>query len=86
MPKSNIQSDNVYVPLDCPICCMMIRDMYDSSRYLESRCCVDCWISFVEASKKLNKDEQYYPSEEEILEYREKLVSKKIIKIGSESS
>tara|TARA_B100000519_G_scaffold202695_1_gene221885 strand:- start:2402 stop:2590 length:189 start_codon:yes stop_codon:yes gene_type:complete len=60
---------------------MMMRDMYDSSRYLESRCCVDCWISFVEKLKKLNKDEDYYPSEQEILEYREKLAGIEIIKV-----
>ncbi len=80
MQELSIQSDNIHVPLDCPICGMMIRDMYDSSRYLESKCCVDCWISLVEKLKKLNKDEEYYPSKEEILEYRENLARSEIIK------
>lgn len=80
MQEFHIQNDQTYVPLDCPICCMMIRDMYDSSRYLESKCCVDCWISLVERLKKFNKDEKYYPTEQEILEYREKLANVVIIK------
>ena len=80
MQKSDIQNEDIYVPLDCPICCMMIRDMYDSARYLESRCCVDCWISLVERLQKLNKDNKYYPSKKEIIEYKEKLATKQIIK------
>ena len=73
-------NDSFFVPLDCPICELMMRDMKDSVQYLETSCCVECWISFVEPSRKLREDESFSPSEEDISRYREKLVEDRIIK------
>lgn len=80
MQKSTIQEREFFVPLDCPVCDLMMRDMRDSVQYLESKCCVQCWISFVEPARKLKKDEDYLPSQEDILGYREKLSKSEIIK------
>ena len=80
MQESIIQGHDFFVPLDCPVCDLMMRDMRDSVQYLESKCCVECWVSFVEPARKLNKDEQYFPSDEDILQYREKLSKSEIIK------
>jgi len=57
-----------------------MRDMNDSVQYLESKCCVQCWISLVEPLRKLHVDEDYYPTKEDISSYREKLVQLEIIK------
>jgi len=75
-----MQSDSFFVPLDCPICELMMRDMKDSVQYLETNCCVECWISLVEPLRKLKEDKDFSPSEEHISRYREKLVEDRIIK------
>lgn len=80
MQKSHIQDHDFFVPLDCPICGLMMRDMNDSVQYLEAKCCVQCWISLVEPLKKLHVDENYYPTEEDISGYKEKLIKLEIIK------
>jgi len=80
MQELTIQEHDFFVPLDCPVCNLMIRDMRDSVQYLESKCCVECWVSFVEPERKLRNDEQYLPSAEDILTYREKLSKAEIIK------
>ena len=80
MQESIIQAHEFFVPLDCPVCNLMMRDMRDSVQYLECKCCVQCWISFVEPARKLRKDENYLPSQEDIFEYREKLSKPEIIK------
>ena len=81
MPKSYVQDkETFFVPLDCPVCFYMIRDMQDSIQYLECGCCVDCWISFLEPLRKMRGNEEYLPTEKEILAYRKKISSKEIIK------
>lgn len=80
MQESTIQEREFFVPLDCPVCGLMMRDMRDSVQYLESKCCVECWVSFVEPERKIRKDEQYLPSAGDILKYREKLSKAEIIK------
>ena len=80
MQESTIQEHDFFVPLDCPVCGLMMRDMRDSVQYLESKCCVECWVSFVEPERKIRKDKQYLPSAEDILKYREKLSEAEIIK------
>lgn len=70
---SNVsKNDSTYVPIDCPVCELMMRDNKDVSRYYLSKCCVDCWISFLEPLRKLNRDEGYLPSSSEIKTYRAK--------------
>jgi hypothetical protein len=51
----------------------MMRDIMDCTQYLETRCCVECWVSFLEPLRKLRKDEDYTPTEEEIKEWNQKL-------------
>ena len=75
-----MQDNDFFVPLDCPICQMIMRDMRDSVQYLESKCCIQCWISLVEPLRKLKKNESFSPTEEDISSYREKLVQNEIIK------
>ena len=75
-----MQDHDFFVPLDCPVCDLMMRDMRDSVQYLESKCCVQCWISLVEPLRKLKKDADYNPTEEDISVYLEKLSQNEIIK------
>ena len=67
--------ESQFVPLDCPMCGFLFRDFQDCAQYLESSCCVECWISFLEPLRKLNKDEKYEPNSEEISLWREKVSS-----------
>lgn len=80
MQKSHMQNHDFFVPLDCPICDLMMRDMKDSVQYLEAKCCVQCWISFMEPLKKFKGDDDYFPTEEDISSYKEKLAQIEIIK------
>ena len=80
MQKSHIQKHDFFVPLDCPICDLMMRDMKDSVQYLEAKCCIQCWISFTEPLKKLKGDDGYLPTEQDISSYKEKLAQIEIIK------
>jgi hypothetical protein len=80
MQKSHIQDHDFFVPLDCPICKLMMRDMNDSVQYLETKCCIQCWISLVEPLRKLHMNEDYCATEKDISGYREKLAELKIIK------
>lgn len=69
----DVHNSNTYVPLDCPVCELMMRDSNDISRYYASGCCQDCWIGFLEPLVLLNKDEGYLPNSTEIQAYRKKL-------------
>jgi len=71
----SVSKDEEYVPIDCPICELMIRDSRDSSRYYASGCCVECWIGFLEPLRKLNLDEGYLPTRGELEAYRKKVGS-----------
>ena len=62
-----------FVPIDCPTCNLMLRDINDSIQYLETGCCGDCWTSFLEPLRKLKKDENYQPTDKEIKEWNQKL-------------
>jgi hypothetical protein len=76
MQKSDIvhaSANAHFVPLDCPLCGFLFRDFQDCLQYLEKRCCVECWISFLEPLRKLNKDEEYEPILKEINKWREKV-------------
>ena len=64
-----------FVPLDCPICELMLRDVTDVAQYCTSGCCVDCWIGFLEPLRLLKRDEQYLPNSTELNAYRDKLAS-----------
>ena len=66
-------SKDDFVPLDCPLCSWMLRDLPDCIQYLETRCCAECWVSFLEPLRKLRKDEDYIPTEEEMKEWNQKL-------------
>lgn len=72
--------DVSYVPIDCPICNLMIRDTNDVTRYHSSKCCVDCWIGFLEPLRKLNRDEGYLPTGSEIESYRNRVAA--LTKLG----
>ena len=65
--------DESYVPLDCPFCERMMRDMNDCVQYHISGCCVECWIAFLEPLRKINEDAGYLPTEAELKEYRKKV-------------
>ena len=67
-----------FVPIDCPLCNWMMRDITDCIQYLETRCCVCCWTSFLEPLRKLQKNEDYIPTEEEIEEWNQKLAKRDI--------
>ena len=62
-----------FVPLDCPVCGLMFRDLTDSLQYLESKCCVECWVGFVEPLQKLKKDDEYFPKRQEINAWKKKI-------------
>jgi len=68
-------TDTTFVPLDCPVCDLMMRDARDAARYHSSRCCVDCWVGFLEPLRKLKRDEEYLPTDSEIESYRSKITS-----------
>ena len=70
---SNALNDVNYVPLDCPVCERMIRDVNDISRYYVSKCCQDCWIGFLEPLVLLSEDTGYLPNSTELQAYREKI-------------
>jgi hypothetical protein len=69
-----------FVPIDCPICEFMIRDSRDVSSYYNNKCCVDCWIGFLEPIRKLKRDEEYLPTGSEIKSYRNRVSS--LTKLG----
>ena len=74
MPELITHKDSEdFVPMDCPICNLMLGDISDCIQYLESRCCSGCWISFLEPLRKLRNDEDYRPTEKEIKEWNQKL-------------
>jgi hypothetical protein len=75
MQKLDTATDEQFVPLDCVICGFLFRDFQDCMQYLETKCCVACWISFLEPLRKLNKNEEYEPNPEEIKTWREKVSS-----------
>ena len=62
-----------FVPLDCPVCGLLFRDLNDSLQYLESGCCVACWVGFVEPLQKLNKNDRYVPTRQEINGWKKKI-------------
>ena len=66
-------SKDNFVPIDCPVCTFMMRDIGDVSQYYISKCCVDCWIGFLEPLRLLKDDEGYLPNDGEIKAYREKI-------------
>ena len=70
---SNANKHKEHVPIDCPVCELMIRDSRDVSRYFSSGCCVDCWIGFLEPLRKLKLDEGYLPTRAELESYRNKI-------------
>ncbi len=67
--------DSQYAPLDCPVCLLMLRDTSDLARYHSSKCCIDCWVGFLEPLRKLNSDDQYLPNSAELKAYRKKIVN-----------
>ncbi len=67
------EQEESYVPLDCPICESMMRDATDCAQYHMTKCCVDCWIGFLEPLRKQTRDEGYLPSIAELARYREKI-------------
>ena len=76
MQKSNIVrvSDSAhFVPLDCPLCSFLLRDFQDCMQYLETECCTECWVGFLEPLRKLNENEEYVPISKEIATWREKV-------------
>ena len=73
---SSVHNKRGFVPIDCPICQFMMRDIADASQYYATQCCVDCWIGFLEPLRLLNKDEGYLPNETELKAYRKKMSEK----------
>ena len=51
----------------------MLRDESDGERYIESGCCTDCWISFLEPIRAVQEDSTYLPSETVLAMWRKKL-------------
>ena len=62
-----------YVPLDCPYCQYMMRDLNDCLQYQVTQCCVECWIGFLEPLRNIKQDAGYLPSIAEINKYRERI-------------
>lgn len=62
-----------YVPLDCPMCELIMRDISDCARYQVSGCCVECWIGFLEPLRKQTCDDEYLPNVAELENYRKKI-------------
>jgi len=72
--------DVSYVPIDCPICGFMMRDTKDVTQYYSTKCCIDCWIGFLEPIRKLKRDEGYLPTGSEIDSYRNRVAA--LMKLG----
>ena len=72
---SDVPDAGNYVPIDCPICLMMMRDAGDVTQYYASKCCVDCWIGFLEPLRLLKRDPEYLPNSTELKAYRDKIDS-----------
>jgi hypothetical protein len=51
----------------------MMRDLNDCVQYNLAKCCVDCWVGFLEPIRKLKKDDTYLATEEQIIAYRKKI-------------
>ncbi len=62
-----------FAPVDCPICNLMLEDLNDSIQYLETGCCGNCWVSFLEPLRKLKQDDDYEPTKKEMKEWNKKL-------------
>ena len=72
---SDAPKSSTFVPIDCPVCFMMMRDAGDVAQYHLSKCCVDCWIGFLEPLRLLKRDEGYLPNSTELKAYREKIAA-----------
>jgi len=62
-----------YVPLDCPVCGYMMKDVNDCIQYYSTQCCTDCWIGFLEPLRKQTQDDGYLPNIAELDDYRKKI-------------
>lgn len=71
MPRSNVYKQAV--PLDCPVCKFMLRDLEDAESYLKNGCCIDCFISFIGPTRSLKGDDTYLPSGESLKKWRDKV-------------
>lgn len=71
---SDVPKQSSHIPIDCPVCELMMRDSRDATQYQMSKCCIDCWIGFLEPLRKLNRDDAYLPSSTEIKSYRERII------------
>lgn len=69
-----------HVPIDCPYCELMMRDLGDCIQYQTKGCCVECWLGFLEPLRKISGDDGYLPSVAEIKSYREKIRTLKMEK------
>ena len=72
---SGTRNSRSYVPLDCPYCEYMMRDLDDCAQYQITGCCTECWVGFLEPLRKLSADDGYLPSMAEIEDYRRKIRS-----------
>ena len=62
-----------HVPIDCPVCELMMRDARDVAQFYASGCCIDCWIGFLEPLRLRIGDTTYLPNSAEVQAYREKI-------------
>jgi len=65
--------NDTFVPLDCPMCDCMMRDIADCSQYQITGCCTECWVGFLEPIRKQTQDDGYLPSIAELEDYRKKI-------------
>jgi len=63
------------IPHDCPVCLLTLRDLNDVMSYEEYQCCTDCQDQFVFRDKEAWLSGAR-PSELEIKDFREKLMSR----------
>ena len=61
-----------WVPLDCPICGLSLRDRDDVRSFYRVECCRDCEMYFAQPNMKKWND-GWRPSEEEIIDRRRDL-------------
>jgi len=65
------QDDDV-VPLDCPVCLLLMRDASDANAFRAFSCCAECKLIWAEPNEKIWL-EGWRPSVEQLNNYRHKL-------------
>jgi len=61
-----------YVPLDCPVCCLSMRDANDANAFRSHMCCAECKMTWAEPNSAIWST-GWRPDEETLNIYKFKL-------------